>query len=58
MNKEQRGYGLCYASSNPKYKYTLNAIKVNFDNLFIKHNWKHLGLHIYNMGSFKSQYKK
>ena len=41
-----------------KRKYTLNVIKLNFDNMFIKHNWKHLGLHNFNMGNFKSQYKE
>ena len=29
-------------------------IKPNFDNLFVKHNWKYIGLHKYN----KSQYDK
>ena len=49
MNKEQKRLSLSKASSNPKRKYSLNIIKLNFDNLFIKCNYKqYLGLHQYN----------
>ena len=57
MNKEEKRKSLRKASSNPKCKYTINIKKLDFDNLFIKHNWNYLELHKlkYKMGHFKSQ---
>ena len=43
--RNTKGYGMSVQIQN---KNILEVPKLNFDNLFIKDNWKYLGLHKYN----------